>query len=776
LIDRAGIPINKFVTIEKIDSIPTLLNAYRGYNVYFGVATRRYGDLSKDGINEIPCLWVDIDFTDKSGVDIPNKEEITQRLKDFPLKPSFLINSGGGIHAYWILKTPFLKSDIPLAENLLKRVAFYFGADKSSTDASHNLRIPGTWNFKPKYKTPRKVTIEEFHPENEYSPDDFEAFLPQAEEPYHSTGEERYYRQETNERLNQIMECEFLKHCNCDRATLSEPEWYAMVSILARETGGPNLIHSLSRGYPKYSPGETNKKIIHALNDTGPATCERIKTLWNCGKDCGVKSPSVLAFRTKEGESTNYFADNKSSEGLKLTYPTSHLKNFDLLDKSLGLFGEDYIPIAKACWYHLIGQALREVIIFGGIKTDLRFPVAFILPSGHGKLNILNLIDKTGQGMGDHISNPTSYHPEQLIGKVIRIENKKETKYRQVKGHFDSDVVIFDDGIDLIKSKDPVYKESRRYLCKCLDVIGENLMTKKPVDIPKEEALKYHPKCSIILFFQPFSLPEESFLDGVFRRFPIHYMNFDERDFSQEFEQRLEEGSTEDQVKELAEYLLEVRKDTKHPVTFSKDFKESFKKHHSLLINFGRTFGPKASNFTGMMVFTLQNWLLKMSVILARSEKRTEVNEWDVKRTFVDLLEILDSTFRFVEKKVQGKLDYGESWAGAIGSDRSVLEWLALKGATSEEKSGVTINEYEKKIRELTGNSESGARKIYNRHRKKRWIESRQRQQTTRVWLAFKPPEESVYDSLGDLGDPVTLAYQEIVKRIESERKNVERG
>lgn len=179
LIDRAGHAINKFVPIKEINSIPIYLKTYRGYNVFFGVATRGDEDSSKDGIIEIPCLYVEIDLTDKFGVDLPEKKEILQRLKDFQLTPSFINNSGGGLHVYWKFKTPFLKSDIPLAENLLKRLAFYFGGDKSSTDASHNLRLPGTWNFKPKYKTPRKVTIEEANPENEYSPDDFEATLPE---------------------------------------------------------------------------------------------------------------------------------------------------------------------------------------------------------------------------------------------------------------------------------------------------------------------------------------------------------------------------------------------------------------------------------------------------------------------------------------------------------------------------------------------------------------------------------------------------------------------
>jgi len=314
LIDRVKNPINKFIFVEKVDSIPSLLKTYRGYNVYFGVATRLDGDSSKDGIIEIPCLWVDIDFTDKNGVDIPDdkKKEILQRLKDFPLKPSFIINSGGGIHVYWELKAPFLKSEIPLVENLLDRIASYFNGDLGSTDASHNMRLPGTLNLKPKYKTPRAVTIEEANPENEYSPEDFEAILPQVEEsPYL---EERPYRQETNERLNQIMECEFLKHCDKDRADLPEPHWYAMVSVLSGVPGGRTLIHTLSRGYPKYDPRETDEKILHAINDAGPATCERIKGLWeDCGRDCRVRSPAVLALKTNQ-DSSNHSIPSSSKE------------------------------------------------------------------------------------------------------------------------------------------------------------------------------------------------------------------------------------------------------------------------------------------------------------------------------------------------------------------------------------------------------------------------------------------------------------------------------
>jgi DNA polymerase III delta prime subunit len=464
--------------------------------------------------------------------------------------------------------------------------------------------------------------------------------------------------------------------------------------------------------------------------------------------------------------------DGVPADELQLVYPTSHLKNFGRLQNTLGLLGNDYVLIDKACWYHLAGQASREIIRFGRVETDLRFPLAIILASGQGKLNIESGIDEIGQQMGDHIAKPTSYHPEQLVGKVIRLKTKNGAVYQQVMGHFDSDDVIFDDAIDLVKSKDSLHKECQRYLCKALDVIEKNLITKKGVDIPKEHALRYFPKCSVILFFQPFSIPEESFLSGLFRRFPIIYMPFEGGDRNPASEQRLEGACTDGH--DFASYLLKVREAATHPLTFSEDFKELFIKYHALLVELGRRFGPKASNFSRMMEFTLQNWLLKMSAILTRSEKRTEVNGRHVERAFVDLLEILDSTFRFVEKKVHGELDYGESFSGATGHDRSMLQWLAQRGATSEEKSDVTIAEYIRKIQDDMKYSEAGARKRYQKHKNNRWIDSNQRQLATRVWLAFKPPQKYRDDFLGDLGDTVTLAYQEVVSKIQSGRKNIQ--
>jgi len=162
---------NRFVPLVKINTIPFIINSHQNQNCYFGVATRRDGDGSKEGITEIPSLWCDIDVIKGS----PADDHFKQVCKDFPLEPSILVESGGGYHLYWLLKEPSSKNDIPRIENLLKRISLHLGGDRVSAEAARILRVPGTYNLK--YTPKRKITIGHFHPEKQYILDDFD-FLP----------------------------------------------------------------------------------------------------------------------------------------------------------------------------------------------------------------------------------------------------------------------------------------------------------------------------------------------------------------------------------------------------------------------------------------------------------------------------------------------------------------------------------------------------------------------------------------------------------------------
>jgi archaellum biogenesis ATPase FlaH len=175
-ISEASHVIQNFIPVSEINSIPSILGTHKDRNCYFGVATRRDGDGSKDGILEIPAPWVDLDIYKLSD---DQKKESRQRYKNFPLKATFIIDSGGGRYLFWILKESASREDIPKIENLLKRLAFYFHGDPAATDASRILRIPGSINHK--YLHLPQVKLIESYPERQYNIEDFDSILPQIE-------------------------------------------------------------------------------------------------------------------------------------------------------------------------------------------------------------------------------------------------------------------------------------------------------------------------------------------------------------------------------------------------------------------------------------------------------------------------------------------------------------------------------------------------------------------------------------------------------------------
>lgn len=71
-------------------------------------------------------------------------------------------------------------------------------------------------------------------------------------------------------------DCNFLKFCKENAATLSEPMWHSMVTQLAMIDGADALIHELSLPYPGYSYRETQKKIENARKFGIPQSCEYI--------------------------------------------------------------------------------------------------------------------------------------------------------------------------------------------------------------------------------------------------------------------------------------------------------------------------------------------------------------------------------------------------------------------------------------------------------------------------------------------------------------------
>ena len=184
----------------------------------------------------------------------PMDEQIKQ-IEDFPLPPSMEIRTKRSLHTYWFIKD----GDVNLFRPIQKALVEKFQGDPRCVNESRVMRLPGFNHCK---GDPVEVECVLFHPERRYTQQDFLKLLPVKLE----TEKEEVKVSGTEKGLPLVLTgCDFMKHCEKDAATLSEHDWYAMVTNLACFEGGAEKIHELSKPYPKYSREETDEKIQHFL-------------------------------------------------------------------------------------------------------------------------------------------------------------------------------------------------------------------------------------------------------------------------------------------------------------------------------------------------------------------------------------------------------------------------------------------------------------------------------------------------------------------------------
>lgn len=107
--------------------------------------------------------------------------------------------------------------------------------------------------------------------------------------------------------------CDFLKYCYANQANISEPQWYAMLSIIGRLPDGERLVHDYSKDHPQYDSEDTHFKYKQALEASGPRKCENINTLWDGCYDCAnfgkCTSPIMLRSESYIGTKDTGFYD-----------------------------------------------------------------------------------------------------------------------------------------------------------------------------------------------------------------------------------------------------------------------------------------------------------------------------------------------------------------------------------------------------------------------------------------------------------------------------------
>jgi hypothetical protein len=129
---------------------------YRNFEVYFGVSTRFGNQGKKQDCYRLCTVWADLD-----------KKNLSYLKNLSPFKPDIVVESGGGLHAYWLLKQkPLLirgtdpKTEaiprVDYIESITRGLCKRFGGDITTADVSRILRVPDGF-FNHKYSPAKEV-------------------------------------------------------------------------------------------------------------------------------------------------------------------------------------------------------------------------------------------------------------------------------------------------------------------------------------------------------------------------------------------------------------------------------------------------------------------------------------------------------------------------------------------------------------------------------------------------------------------------------------------
>jgi hypothetical protein len=122
-----------------------------GQHVYFGICPRESMKPDWRHIRYLVALWAGMDLTSE-GYSGRNRfffghSQAAKAIRSFPLPPSIIVESGWGVHLYWLLKDVTEIRDPAPVEALLRRINSYFqcGAEIGIDSV---LRLPETVNCK----------------------------------------------------------------------------------------------------------------------------------------------------------------------------------------------------------------------------------------------------------------------------------------------------------------------------------------------------------------------------------------------------------------------------------------------------------------------------------------------------------------------------------------------------------------------------------------------------------------------------------------------------
>jgi hypothetical protein len=328
---KEGRAQNRFAeTLEELLEIVDELKSQE-QNVFVAMSTFKNFSRKADNALYSRALFIDLDVDPDNPKKYNSKEAALAALDDFitisKFAPPVRVDSGGGIHAYWLLD-----QDIPIdewkryADKFKKFCADHIKIDMAVTaDAARVLRCPETLNYKTDLPRETKLLDSEFGQYSFHQIQDFLGVIPPSIEEILASIEPDLPAKPDNFEyvFNDIVVksltgqgCSQINNIVTNQATLEEPLWRAGLSVAVRCVDGKDAIHLMSQKHPGYTPAATEAKANETLNAEWAYGCSKFEELNPAGcNGCvfkgkfGKSGPIQLGRQLKEAPSTETISE-----------------------------------------------------------------------------------------------------------------------------------------------------------------------------------------------------------------------------------------------------------------------------------------------------------------------------------------------------------------------------------------------------------------------------------------------------------------------------------
>lgn len=298
--------------LVSIDVMQQKLNEYSNYDIkgYFKediermtktILNRVKGKIST--ASEVFGLWLDIDVDMKGHHNEQHNNYFTSFqqaidfIKSLPIKPTIIVNSGGGLHVYYkfeeILRFETIeeRNEINLIykffSEYIAKEANKLGKETDKSNILKMMRVPFTHNLKDN-ENPKPVTIEYFEDANKLRYEEVKDFLKDSIESYErklaqQSQQSRYISDKTADGDLIYERCNWVRYKVDNQNECSYDEWNLLMMLCANLKDGYNKAHNWSKNYYKYNPLEVTRKYEEFVEKGfKPFLCDKVKSSSLC--------------------------------------------------------------------------------------------------------------------------------------------------------------------------------------------------------------------------------------------------------------------------------------------------------------------------------------------------------------------------------------------------------------------------------------------------------------------------------------------------------------